>query len=662
MTQKNVKKKIQIYSSVESKSFTEKEEMSAWFVKYLKAKKEYAESPKNISLMKRYDIIRKIILDNHPFVKSRTKKFGFKLGDGTVVEILMRQWDIASRKVLGEAGLELKRVADPSGTAFAASPIVSECLNRGTHFVRVSVGGSPVKVFFVLGAPKFSGMNEGDDDDDQGMTSDMFCNDGKSIRDCSLAITTEKANGINGKGCIHVVDYLVDGESRSFVLVCVGTKGTLTFFPLIADYDEMYPADKPKDSAELDLLKKMPGDLGYPKLLDKVRSVKKPTTMRRELALTFQKWLRGLSDEKLMEFADLFRTGHYTSMVFEGLLPDDEHMVELPNANTIIVPFTFIDHGTSKPIDPREALRVFNRFELPVYESGAVQGDAKAVLFSVKHKIVSAEIFQNPKKRDEYLAEMRQRSKTEGNVIYMYYHTPAGELRFLGMFKVKASDYITFRFLRQLLLRSGKTGFGPFGYIGKLFGPKPIQLDLNALRSSFITSMVYCRQEIYRLKYVGSWETYHEAWMTRMLGFIWNYLFPLWEALVASLGEMDGTKCFYYLFKTQYGTMISEFLASGRIKPEFPDSKWYEAEIAKHTEQARFNVKCLKYISAPAKGSEEEVLSCVNMSEEDILGKTPKQIDNIKLQYNKQAQYCRTYADYVKRLLNFVAKYRARSE
>ena len=619
------------------------------FKNYLDAKEAYMKSP-NDKHKSNFDNARSIILDNHPYVKSRTREYSFTLDDNSKVTIQMKQWDIAPRNALQKAGMNLKGVADPSGTAFAASPIVSECLHRGTHFVHVFVDNILIKSFFVLGAPKFSGMNEGDDDDDQNMTSEMFCCDGKSVSDCAFAMTTEKANGINGKGRIDVIKY----NSGSFVLVSVGTKGTLTFFPLMANYDELYPEDLPKNCSELELLKKMTDDIGYQKLMSKVKSVVEPSVMKRELALAFQKWLRGLSTEKLMEFANLFRIGNYTSIVFEGLLPDDEHMVELPITHTIIAVFTFIDDKTSKPVDPQEAFSIFDDFELPVLESGIAPEDSDAVFFSTKREIVSADIFQDSVKRDKYLSERRKLRNTEGDVIYLYYHNECtNKLKFLGMFKVKATDYITFRFLRQRLLRSGKSGFGPIGYIRKSFSPKSKPFDINMLRTAFITAMRFCSQEINRLNYVGSWEVDHEVWVIRMIGFVWNYLLPLWNALVKSFGEMDGTKCFYYLFKTQYGTMISEFLASGCIEPEFPDRKWYEKEIQVESDNSKFNVNCVKYISRSQKSFDEEVVKHIG----DLSTKTVEDINRLKELYKKRGNNCRKYVEYIKKLQKFVSEY-----
>jgi len=293
------------------------------------------------------------------------------------------------RKWLKNDGYKFKSVAGgvSDDGLYTVSPLLREVMPRGFHYiVATHKETSRTSTFVFRGIPKFTGLEEVDEDEKSNSYQNNFFFRGKSLADGAEAFETEKSNGENAKlgfATLDGVDYLVSGSKN------------------IAN---IWPAEEPSEDY-------------YPHM----REIPAST-----IAMVYSKWYRSQCDEaKIIFKACMSRCG---TIMGEINCPWREHVYPI---KSLVLEVYSVLNKQGFPFSARDSWKVFQEIGLKPEGSTGL----KHVRF-VRFDIIEL---------NERVKAVRARSGTEGSVFYVC--DSAGET--IGMCKVKTSEYVIQRRIRE---------------------------------------------------------------------------------------------------------------------------------------------------------------------------------------------------------------------
>ena len=365
------------------------------------------------------------VLLAHPFVKAK-KIETFHRGcheftvQGFICDVYkFRRWlkSKEGRPFAAEAG-------GPSDDGlYTVSPVIRALLPRGLHRVEARcVDTDETSGFFFRGIPKFTGLIASDEDEKSNShrSSSAFFYRGKTMKDAATFFRTLKSNGENAKMSLRRLD--------GILYLLAGSKNTCLIWPADEPSTKYYPAHSPpslsSDASMESLGADGPGFFPAP-----------------HIAKVFSKYFMSLGEEGRHRFeADFQRLG-LTTIMGEINRPWGEHLI--PIEKLYMECFTVLAESDGLPLPAKDAFGFFTRHGLSSYEPNGRKDDGDVttpmyhVPFSI-HRIAELEAC---------VVDIRRRKRCEGAVLYLC--DASGET--IGLVKVKATDYVVRRRLRESL-------------------------------------------------------------------------------------------------------------------------------------------------------------------------------------------------------------------
>eukprot|EP00467_Chlorarachnion_reptans_P002231 CAMPEP_0114510054 /NCGR_PEP_ID=MMETSP0109-20121206/13568_1 /TAXON_ID=29199 /ORGANISM="Chlorarachnion reptans, Strain CCCM449" /LENGTH=546 /DNA_ID=CAMNT_0001689307 /DNA_START=1 /DNA_END=1641 /DNA_ORIENTATION=- len=373
----------------------------------------------------------------HPFIQVKTpvthiyKDHSVTITGYQLAIFKFRKWltkDSEGRKYKSAAG----GMSDDG--LYTVSPMLRALMPRGLSEVKFKpTGGGKETTVVFKGIPKFSGLVASDEDEESNASANIFFYKGKSIDNAGGFYTTAKSNGENAKLGCHIVD--------GIVYLIAGSKNTCFLWPAKEPVQRFQKANNPS----------VPGQF---------------------ICALYSDWFLKLAKEQQSRFAEDMGKNYGTIMA-EINTPWYEHVV--PINSLYIECYCLLDvHG--QPVHPREAFEFFRRFGIKqmhptisaapapkkdsitkpedlqnvvnreswidtINKDGAYKLDAKTTyighVFFSRHDI---------KELSTVVNSIREATNTEGAVLYL---TDAKTEEVIGLVKVKASEYVIRRRLRE---------------------------------------------------------------------------------------------------------------------------------------------------------------------------------------------------------------------
>ena len=423
------------------------------------------------------------VVKMHPFVKERKPVyFKYLKHSVRVTGYVLDVWRF--RKWLSsKAGREFKSKAGGMSDdgLYTVSPVLRELMPRGLHEVvfeqkEPKAGSVPATRMLFRGIPKFSGLSAQDEDEISNASAGIFFFDGKRLADAGAFYLTAKSNGENAKFSAALVDgtkYLISGS-----------KTTCRVWPADDNVTDHFPNPK----------RELPADF---------------------ISLVYSDWFLKLSRSDRDRFIKAM-TERFGTVMAEINTPWNEHIVPI---NSLFVECYCALDRSGRPVHPKVSIDFFDSFGIrPFRDSIAaappltrvtpspealeaqIRAEMKAAREEEGYRLDSKKFMgriyssvHNIKELDEVIAKVRDATNTEGAVLYI---TEAGTNAVIGLIKVKASEYVVRRRLREnfksgmlrLLDKGGVKEFPPDSKQGgsKRTKPQPLKAILPKLEKRLV--------------------------------------------------------------------------------------------------------------------------------------------------------------------------------
>jgi len=271
-----------------------------------------------------------------------------------------------------------------------------------------------------------------DEDEESNASASIFFYDGASLKDAGGFYVTAKSNGENAKmGCL-----VADGVPY----LLAGSKNTCYIWPAEDPYSKHGEANNPKVPAQF-------------------------------ICLLYSHFYLNLTAEQKREFVELMTT-KYGTIMGEINTPWYEHVV--PINDLFMETYTLLD-ARGRPVHPKTSFDFFKHFGIdqrfktisvpPPEKSGVPSPDKLQEFYETKSQIKMAEAGYPLDAKQPYvnhvyfsshsiqdldgvINSIRDAKNTEGAVLYL---TDAKSDRVIGLVKVKASEYVLRRRIRENL-------------------------------------------------------------------------------------------------------------------------------------------------------------------------------------------------------------------
>ena len=426
------------------------------------------------------------VLKMHPFVKER-KPVDFKYPKHNVrVTGYVLNIDQFSKWLSSPEGKPFKTKAGGRSDdgLYTLSPVLRELMPRGLHEVvfeqkEPKAGSASATRMLFRGIPKFSGLSAQDEDEVSNASAGIFFFDGKRLADAGAFYLTAKSNGENAKLSVALVDgtaYLISGS-----------KTTCRVWPADAPVTDHFPNPKREIPAEF-------------------------------ISLVYSDWFLKLAGSDRDRFIKAM-TERFGTIMAEINTPWNEHIVPI---NSLFVECYCALDKEGRPVHPKVSNDFFDSFGIRPFRDSIAAAppltrvtpspeDLKARIWAETHaareekgycldpnkrfmgRVYSSE--HDIKELDGVVAKVRDATNTEGAVLYI---TEAGTNAVIGLIKLKASEYVVRRRLRENL-KSGM--LRPLGKGGvKEFPPSRKQLQRRKSKGKRAGSVKPLRELLEALK------------------------------------------------------------------------------------------------------------------------------------------------------------------
>lgn len=280
-----------------------------------------------------------------------------------------------------------------------------------------------IYVTIFRGIPKFTGLVSSDEDEVSASTDnhESFLYKNFSMeKDACGFVRTDKSNGENCKLsviCLNGID-----SSQNEIYAMAGSKNTCVIWPFYhKNIYKIYPEMKLKT----------PRDQRIP-----VKCIVK----------LYAEWIENKDKTNRKWLRDVFinHMGGHGSLTLMGEMnsPMSEHIIPIPLETMFIELYAIINNGTREglPISVHKSIDLFKLFQM--------DRPSKALTGSIlpKGSIVSVNMNDHDiKEMDTVILKIRDDSRIEGSVLYIYNRNKD----VIGLFKVKSTDYVVRRRLRE---------------------------------------------------------------------------------------------------------------------------------------------------------------------------------------------------------------------
>eukprot|EP00939_MAST-03C_sp_MAST-3C-sp1_P002212 g2212.t1 len=384
------------------------------------------------------------ILREHPFVRAKSKQ---TIGaDNPLYEHAFDVYGFSCdvwkfRKWLrGKDGRPyLKLAGGPSDDGlYTLSAMIRKILPRGLHYVEATHKKKLAAVppdateeerpvphkFWFRGIPKFTGLVASDEDESSNSheSTASFFYRGKTLKEAVSFAQTLKSNGENAKLSLRILD--------DVLYLLAGSKNTCLVWPGAEPSTKFYRASAP---TALDVLATATD-------LETSTNRNDEHEPAANIARIFSEWFLASDAAKRRAFVDAFRKREFATIMAEVNRPWGEHL--LPIRKLYMECFSILCERDGLPLPPHDVFDFFKAHGLDSYDPSDEKDS------STKQKLYHVPFAVHPMSALEArVRAIRKGKESEGAVLYLC----DDEKHTIGLVKVKATDYVVRRRLRESL-------------------------------------------------------------------------------------------------------------------------------------------------------------------------------------------------------------------